>query len=172
MQSTLMVNGVERRTVAVRGKMYIIIGRKLCKLYRKEVKNKSRRNGKGQTLVLKGICQYCHKEFFGILMTLRKFCSNKCSAKYNNENGILKRIKKTDNEKLRLIAKDIIGNLIKSGRIIRPKQCSNCESFCKPDFHHPDYAKPLEGMWLCKSCHKKLHYGHDIKGKLTIYNIK
>ena len=28
-----------------------------------------------------------------------------------------------------------------------------------PDPHNEDYSKPLEVVWLCKSCHKRLHLG-------------
>jgi hypothetical protein len=49
---------------------------------------------------------------------------------------------------------------IKKGIIQRPDACSECKIFCKPDAHHQDYNKPLEVVWLCKSCHLKVHQGH------------
>lgn len=43
---------------------------------------------------------------------------------------------------------------IKKGSLIRPQICSNCHKESKHiDAHHPDYSKPLEVTWLCKSCH-------------------
>lgn len=50
---------------------------------------------------------------------------------------------------------------IKTGRLIRKDNCENCGGSDHINFHHDDYSKPLEGKWLCASCHKLLHV--DIK---------
>ena len=44
---------------------------------------------------------------------------------------------------------------IESGKLKR-KPCEKCDS---PDSHahHENYNKPLEVMWLCPSCHGKVH---------------
>lgn len=39
----------------------------------------------------------------------------------------------------------------------RPNLCSNCGMVCVPEAHHDDYDKPLDVIWLCRKCHKKLH---------------
>ena len=46
---------------------------------------------------------------------------------------------------------------IKRGIIDRPKSCSLCGRIDKIQAHHQDYSKPLEVIWLCASCHKKIH---------------
>jgi len=46
---------------------------------------------------------------------------------------------------------------IEKGKIIRPKICSKCKRKVKISAHHPDYSRPLEVIWVCSSCHKKLH---------------
>ncbi len=46
---------------------------------------------------------------------------------------------------------------VKAGKIGRPSVCSRCAKECKPHGHHPDYAKPLEVIWLCRACHGKEH---------------
>lgn len=34
--------------------------------------------------------------------------------------------------------------------------CSKCGSL-EAEKHHDDYTKPLEVVWLCRSCHLELH---------------
>jgi len=57
----------------------------------------------------------------------------------------------------RVKAQNRFGYAIERGKIVRPDVCSACGKVCKPDGHHEDYSKPLEVMWLCRSCHKRLH---------------
>lgn len=47
---------------------------------------------------------------------------------------------------------------IESGKLIRPSKCELCgeELFCEA--HHKDYNKPLEVIWLCKTCHENMHH--------------
>lgn len=40
---------------------------------------------------------------------------------------------------------------------LKPKPCEHC-GVTKVDAHHPDYSRPLDVVWLCRSCHMKLHY--------------
>jgi hypothetical protein len=47
---------------------------------------------------------------------------------------------------------------VKAGLLTKPDRCSQCGR--KADFieaHHEDYARPLDVVWLCKSCHTQLH---------------
>ena len=48
---------------------------------------------------------------------------------------------------------------IKSGKIIRPSKCDNCNIECKPDAHHESYEKKdwLNLLFLCRSCHRSRH---------------
>lgn len=41
---------------------------------------------------------------------------------------------------------------------MRPSNCSKCgKPHPKVHGHHSDYSKPLDVIWLCPSCHMKLH---------------
>ena len=54
-----------------------------------------------------------------------------------------------------LRAKGKIAWAIESGRMIRPNNCSECLIDCKPEAHHPEYYRPYDVIWLCRSCHAK-----------------
>ena len=47
---------------------------------------------------------------------------------------------------------------VKSGKIIKPLFCEVCKDKVKLCGHHKDYSKSLEVIWVCHSCHKKIHY--------------
>lgn len=42
---------------------------------------------------------------------------------------------------------------VKRGHINRPSHCSQCLMSCIPEGHHTDYTKPLDVVWLCRTCH-------------------
>ena len=46
---------------------------------------------------------------------------------------------------------------IKNGVINRPLCCTLCSSSKRIQAHHEDYNKPLDVIWLCEQCHKKIH---------------
>lgn len=46
---------------------------------------------------------------------------------------------------------------VKSGKIIKPEQCSECEETKDIHGHHDDYSKPLVVRWLCRKCHDRHH---------------
>ncbi len=46
---------------------------------------------------------------------------------------------------------------VMKGDIIRSATCEQCGATGKLHGHHPDYAKPLEIIWLCPTCHGAEH---------------
>ena len=54
-----------------------------------------------------------------------------------------------------------VNNATQRGKLVRPDRCSECGRACHPDAHHEDYAKPLEVVWLCRSCHMARHRKAD-----------
>jgi hypothetical protein len=61
-------------------------------------------------------------------------------------------------EPLKIKARDLLRHSVKSGAIIKPKECSVCgKSPKRLEGHHNDYSKPLDVIWCCTSCHGKIH---------------
>jgi hypothetical protein len=46
---------------------------------------------------------------------------------------------------------------VKRGELVRPPGCSCCGDGNRVEAHHDDYAKPLDVLWLCTSCHRARH---------------
>lgn len=76
-----------------------------------------------------------------------------------------RRITRTSTKALRLLHPDHakahskVQVAIKSGKIVRPSECSKCGNQCKPDAHHDSYEESqwLVVRWLCKPCHRAHH---------------
>ena len=59
---------------------------------------------------------------------------------------------------IKRMANIVVGNAVRTGKILKPEICDDCGS--KPNRlhgHHDDYAYPLVVRWLCPSCHNKWH---------------
>ncbi len=57
---------------------------------------------------------------------------------------------------------------VKIGKIIRPTTCSKCERKTRISGHHENYSKPLKVVWVCSSCHKKIHLGWSLDKFLKV----
>ena len=50
---------------------------------------------------------------------------------------------------------------------LRQKPCRHCGE-SKTERHHPDYARPLYVIWLCRPCHLKLHANKRRRAQLHV----
>lgn len=53
-------------------------------------------------------------------------------------------------------ARYLVGKALKKGELQR-QPCAICGA-TKVEAHHRDYSKPLDVVWLCRSCHFKIHF--------------
>lgn len=60
-----------------------------------------------------------------------------------------------------------LSNAIRDKKINRPVACACCRKECVPEGHHEDYTKPLEVIWLCRSCHCRLHRAEKLGAMVT-----
>jgi hypothetical protein len=53
----------------------------------------------------------------------------------------------------RVKAQTAANNALRDGRLVRVTLCQGCRLQRRVEMHHPDYARPLLVVWLCKPCH-------------------
>lgn len=56
------------------------------------------------------------------------------------------------------IARQLLIHAVKSGKVIKPSECSSCGTSGRIEGHHHEgYDKPLSVQWLCVKCHRAEH---------------
>ena len=75
----------------------------------------------------------------------------------NKEIENRKRREYTSKHPDRASAKEMVARAIQKGLLVRSLICETCGLTGRIDAHHEDYSKPLEVMWLCRSCHMLKH---------------
>lgn len=78
-------------------------------------------------------------------------------AKYLADNNV--RRKTTEG-----LARAALHEAMKRGKVIKPDRCEHCSrTFPKAAIHghHADYSKPLDVVWLCRTCHAREHWSID-----------
>ncbi len=127
------------------------------KLYNREYE-RNRRKKEGHKEYMKGIMERFKKknptyikDYFKKYKNKNPFYLIEYHARYRKEHPLEERARRTKQYE------------IKSGKCERPEKCSLCNKIGKICGHHSDYSKPLDVVWLCGSCHRKLHYELKLK---------
>ena len=66
------------------------------------------------------------------------------------------------------LAHNLVNKAIYNGELANPQICEYCTGTTTIEFHHLDYDRPLEGLWLCRSCHRKTHRSNDLEFNLEL----
>jgi len=59
--------------------------------------------------------------------------------------------------KKRVHVRTFFQNAVRRGEIKKPNACQLCDSVTELDAHHVDYGRPLDVIWVCHSCHGRVH---------------
>jgi hypothetical protein len=59
-------------------------------------------------------------------------------------------------------ANQALSNAIRDRRVVRAEACWHCGSKDRIEGHHVSYDMPLDVVWLCRSCHCKIHRNHAL----------
>lgn len=78
----------------------------------------------------------------------RRFYVKKYNQEHPERNAIMLRVRRA----------------IKKGVIVKPKTCCICGDETRLYAHHPNYNEPLNVIFVCQSCHRKIHCGFNKKG--------
>jgi len=83
------------------------------------------------------------------------------------KNRARKKVKifKSEEHKFKSIARGVVNNAIRLGKIKKGLNCQFCNIMEDLEAHHSDYSKPLEIVWLCVKCHRSLHKSLNRRGK-------
>ena len=65
------------------------------------------------------------------------------------------------NHPTRYLATNMLNNAVRDGKIKKPDTCSVCGDKCRIYGHHEDYYKPLEVIWVCQVCHKRVYHSKE-----------
>ena len=71
-----------------------------------------------------------------------------------------------EKNKNKIKARYTLANALKNGKIMKSLNCDECKIKEKLQAHHHDYSKPLDVIWLCTTCHAKVHskyFREDVK---------
>ena len=111
------------------------------------------------------ICCICGKLFFTRKVKRAKTCSEKCTKEYKRRYNLQYKKDKQYNKikewnkknKHKMKAASLVCHAKSTGKINKPEKCEVCGKGGRIVGHHENYDYPLEVVWLCTGCHKKLH---------------
>lgn len=85
-----------------------------------------------------------------------------CVARYQRDPARVKAIVRADHERhpTHRTARQQLNAAVSRGRLTKPADCEDCGRAFPSRLihgHHEDYARPLDVVWLCATCHGQRH---------------
>ena len=105
---------------------------------------------------VRAICDKCPPDVADIRRRMAE--QSRRSRQKNPSTKLSAKAWKSRNPEKRM-AHNILNRQVRIGAIVQPAACTQCGASEKLDAHHEDYSKPLDVIWACRPCHKKLHLG-------------
>lgn len=108
-------------------------------------------------------CKKCHHEYClknreSNRERQRRYRSkNPDKAKENNK-------RYRENQKTKTTAQSKVNLSVRDGLIGRSEKCFWCRSESSTEGHHLSYNDPFDVVWLCKPCHRILHFSKQEDG--------
>lgn len=107
-------------------------------------------------------CRECFSRYNKIRYQENKDKVKAAVKKYREENPdkvYRMRVARCEKAPTRMNANKVIESAVKSGVVENPGVCFGCG--CKAgehriEAHHHDYSKPLDVVWLCTPCHRRM----------------
>lgn len=81
--------------------------------------------------------------------------------KENKNNVNIRNKEWRDKNTLKTKAHYIVKKNIRNVLISKPSKCMSCCLEKRLESHHNNYDKPLDIIWLCRSCHRRYHDSDD-----------
>jgi len=112
------------------------------------------------------ICDQCRREFTKPYRQMRKytgrFCSAPCASAWRRGRATPGFVTPKSDKTLRVRANGLVNKRLRLGWFEKPIGCMCCGAGKKLEAHHPDYEKPGEVLWLCRSCHMRAHHAPSL----------
>lgn len=135
--------------------MAITMHKRTCQWCKKEFKTKDNRRGKGK------FCSVSCKGAYGRSLQDTSGEGNpnwKGGRSFDHRNYDHLRKKWSKRNPKAKTAHRLVASALKSGKL-KKEPCSACGISNDIHAHHEDYERPLDVVWMCRSCHQKYHAG-------------
>ncbi len=108
------------------------------------------------------ICGFCGKTFEANIYIARRFkiifCSKQCAS-----SGPKTTLYHEIPESTKVKIQSLFWTYYLSHKEIKPQNCSLCKKQSDVVAHHTDYTMWNKIVWLCKSCHQRVHAGEQLE---------